>query len=198
MHTCLPIAINICLKYTVFSSMLEYLKWQCMFTRNPPQELEERIRKLHEKGRVNVCYEVPVDILQIEDYYVSRSLRRLIEVDSDEVDLLRYRDDTLYTMLHQFRGLKLIMLAESLSFEHDEVEWHAYALHYCTVKEIWYKADENQPFRTRLSFVSQRDYDWSILIRRILILSIEVTHATKRVDMMHNNRNQTVNQIHFF
>ena len=27
MHTCMPMAINICLKYMVFDSMQSYLKW---------------------------------------------------------------------------------------------------------------------------------------------------------------------------
>ena len=110
---------------------------------------------------------------------MARSMRRLLKLDALKVDLLRYHDNNLYSMLYKYRGLKLVMMVESTSFDHDEIEWHAYALKYCPVKDVWFKADENRPFMTKLSFSSHKEYDWSIMIRRIKIASIEVSHVTK-------------------
>ena len=134
---------------------------------------------MHKFGRAEISYEVPIDILQIENLYAVRSLRRLSHLDAVNIDRFRCDDKYLYSVLHQYRGLKLIMMVESVGLDHQDIEVHAYALKYCTSMHTWYKADENRPFMTRLSFASYKEYDWSLMVRKIEIASIEVTHVTK-------------------
>ena len=106
MNTCLISGVNLALKYILYTSIVQFLEFQAIFTRDTKDTL---IRQLRDTGKVEFGKGKPIACTQSEGEYKIYTIRTVDHFTRKDIDSFRIDNNVMIARLRHLKDEKLLM-----------------------------------------------------------------------------------------